>query len=63
MPGSDVKVISVAVLCEAPRNGSFVRFQSPGAKSTHWRVLTTVVLSGNGKDLLFPMEAPCLFFT
>lgn len=31
MPSLDVKVISVAVLCEAPRNGSFVRFQSPGA--------------------------------
>lgn len=31
MSGLAVKAVSVAMLCEALRNVSFVRFQSPGA--------------------------------
>lgn len=48
----------------APRNGSFVRFQRPGARiALHRQMLMAVVLSGKKEDLFFPTEAQCLFFT
>lgn len=48
--------------CVRPREMGLL-LDSGAPEHTHWRVLTTVVLSGNGKDLPFPMQAPCLFFT
>lgn len=67
MAGSDVKAISVAVLCgdaEWPQEmGPFSDSRALEPDSTHGQMPIAVVLSGKKEDLFFPTKAQCLFFT
>lgn len=65
--GLDAKTVSVARWCGDTKwtreMGPLSDSRDPEPYSTHLRMLMTVVLSGEEKDLFFPTKTQCLFFT